>query len=120
VARGLLVGAIPPAGAPAAVAGFDTIVGFLRDAGRALLVLALVVALGAFLAGSSATAVGTRQWFTGLLHRIRGGPSTTGPLGTWVHAHVRGLRVGAVALAALVFVFVQQPTGVTCCWSCSD
>jgi hypothetical protein len=26
---------------------------------------------------------------------------------------VRGLRIGAVALAALVFVFLDQPTGVT-------
>ena len=36
-----------------------------------------------------------------------------GPVGTWVHAHVRGLRIGAVALAALLFVFLPQPTGAT-------
>ena len=46
VARGLLVGAVPPAGAPAAASAFDIIVGSLRTAGRSLLVLALVVALG--------------------------------------------------------------------------
>jgi hypothetical protein len=113
VARGLLVGAVPPAGAPAAASGFDIIVGSLRTAGRSLLVLALVVALGAFLAGSSATAVGVRRWATGLLNRIRVGPSSTSPVATWVRAHVRGLRIGAVALAALVFVFLNQPSGVT-------
>jgi hypothetical protein len=113
VARGLLVSAVPTAGAPAAASAFDIIVRFLRDSGRALIVLALVVALGAFLAGSSETAVGIRRWATGLLHRIRGGPSATGPVGTWVRAHMRGLRIGAVALAALVFVFLDQPTGVT-------
>jgi hypothetical protein len=109
VARGLLVGAVPPAGVPAAAAGFDIVVGSRRTAGRSLLVLALVVALGAFLAGSSATAVGVRRWTTGLLNRVRVGPSSTGAVGTW--AHVRGLRIGAVALAVLVFVFLDQPTG---------
>ncbi len=62
VARGLLVAAVPPAGAPAAAASFDIIVGSLRTSGRVVLVLALVVALGAFLAGSSPTAVGVRRW----------------------------------------------------------
>jgi hypothetical protein len=113
VARGLLVSAVPQAGSPAAASAFDIIVRFLRDSGRALIVLALVVALGAFLAGSSATAVGIRHWATGLLHRVRGGPSANSPVGTWVRAHMRGLRIGAVALAALVFVFLNQPTGVT-------
>jgi hypothetical protein len=112
VARGLLVGAVPATGAPAAAASFDIIVGFLRASGRAVLVLALVVALGAFLAGSSASAVGVRHGVKKLLGRIRGGPSATGPVGIWVRAHVRGLRIGAVALAALLFVFLPQPTGV--------
>jgi hypothetical protein len=111
VARGLLVGAVPPAGAPAAAAGFDMVVRFLRDSGRALLVLALVVALGGFLAGSSDTAVGIRRWFAGLLHKIRGGPSATGPVATWVRPHMRGLRIGAIALAVLIFVFLERPTG---------
>jgi hypothetical protein len=111
VARGLLVGAVPAAGAPAAAAGFDIIVGSLRASGRAVLVLALVIALGAFLAGSSPTAAAVRHWVKGLLGRIRGGRSATGPVGTWVAAHVKGLRIGAVALAALLFVFLPQPTG---------
>jgi hypothetical protein len=41
-------------------------------------------------AGSSATAVGIRRWAAGLLHSIRGRSSVTGPVGTWVRAHVRG------------------------------
>ena len=112
VARGMLVGAVPATGAAAAAASFDIIVGFLRASGRAVLVLALVVALGAFLAGSSPSAVGVRHGAKNLLGRIRGGPSATGPVGTWVRAHVRGLRIGAVALAALLFVFLPEPTGV--------
>jgi hypothetical protein len=113
VARGILVGAVPAAGAPAAASAFDILVRFLRDAGRALLVLALVVALGAFLAGSSATAVSLRGWASDRLQHLRGGPAADGPVATWVRAHLKGLRIGAVALAALVFVFLQQPSGVT-------
>lgn len=112
VARGMLVSAVPPAGAPAAASAFDIMVRFLREGGRALFVLALVVALGGFLAGSSDTAVSIRRWFTSQLQRIRGGPSPTGPASTWVRAHVRGLRIGAVALAVLIFVFLERPTGV--------
>lgn len=113
VARSLFVGAVPPAGAPAAASAFDIIVSSLRTAGRSLLVLALVVALGAFLAGSSPTAIGIRRRTSGLLRRTRVGPSSTGPVSTWVRAHLRGLRIAAVALAALWFVLLDHPTGVT-------
>lgn len=112
VVRGMLVSAVPPAGAPATASAFDIMVRFLREGGRALVVLALVVALGGFLAGSSDTAVSIRRWFTSQLRRIRGGPSPTGPVPTWARDHVRGLRIGAVALAVLIFVFLEHPTGV--------
>jgi hypothetical protein len=37
---------------------------------------------------------------------------TTGPVGTWTYAHRKGLRIGAVALAALLFVFWGRPTAL--------
>ena len=111
IARGLLIGAVPPAGAPAAASVFDILVRFLRQGGRVLFVLALVVAAGGFLAGSSDTAVGIRRWSAGQLHRIRVGPSPTGAVATWVRTHVRGLRIAATALAALTFILLDQPTG---------
>jgi len=46
------------------------------------------------------------------LHHVRGGPAADGPVATWVRAHVRGLRIGAVAVAVLTFVFLAQPTGI--------
>jgi hypothetical protein len=113
VARSMLVGAVPARAAPATASGFDILVTYLRLGLRALLVLGLVLALGGFLAGRSDTAVRIRQWSADHLHRIRGGPAATGPVPTWVRGHVRGLRIGAVALAVLVFVFLAQPTGVT-------
>jgi len=36
----------------------------------------------------------------------------SGPVGTWTYAHRTGLRISAVALAALLFVFWGQPTAV--------
>ena len=35
---------------------------------------------------------------------------STGPVGRWTYAHRHGLRIAAVALAALVFVFWGHPT----------
>jgi hypothetical protein len=35
----------------------------------------------------------------------------TGPVGTWVGANQRALRIGAVVLACLALVFWGRPTG---------
>ena len=43
------------------------------------------------------------------LGRIRHG-GESGPASRWTYAHRRALRIGAVALAALIFVFWGQPT----------
>jgi hypothetical protein len=110
VARSLLINAVPAGAAPATGSGFDIVVTYLRLGIRALMVLGLVLALGGFLAGSSDTAVGIRRWTAGHLHRLRGGD---GPVSRWVRPHVRGLRIGAVALAVLVFAFQDQPRGTT-------
>jgi hypothetical protein len=112
MARSALVNAVPPGGAPAAASGFDIIVTYLRIGLRALLVLGLVLALGGFLAGGSDSAVGIRRWTADRLHGLRGGPAS-GPVSTFVRTHLRGLRIGVVALAVLAFVFIEQPTGIT-------
>ena len=100
--------------ADAAAAAFDILMRFIKTALRTLLVAGLVVAAGAFLTGPSVTAVRVRSWFSSGLGRIRrSGESAglgTGPAGRWTYAHRHALRIGAVALAALVFVFWGQPT----------
>jgi hypothetical protein len=111
VARSLLVDAVPAAAAPATASGFDIVVTYLRLGLRALLVLGLVLALAGFLAGRSETAVRIRRWTAERLHAIRGGRSAGGPVATWVRRHIKGLRIGAVALAVLTFVFLTQPSG---------
>ena len=119
IARNVYLGSVPtsllPADAAAAV--FDTFVRFIKEGLRTILVLGLVVAAGAFLTGPSAFAVRTRGVFASGLGRFRRGGEQaglrTGPVGEWTHAHRTALRIGAVALAALVFVFWGQPTAVT-------
>ena len=107
-----------PASVPAdaAAALFDTLVRFIRTALRTLLLVGLVVAAGAFFTGPSVTAVRTRSALASGLGWLRSSGEhaglSTGPVGTWTYAHRTGLRVGAVALAALVFVFWGQPTEV--------
>jgi hypothetical protein len=115
--RSIYLNSVPPAALPsdAAAALFDTLVRFIKEALRTLLVVGLVVAVGAFFSGPSTTAVQTRSAFRSGLGWIRHSGEragvTTGPVGRWTYAHRKGLRVGAVALAALIFVFWGRPTG---------
>jgi ATP/maltotriose-dependent transcriptional regulator MalT len=71
---------------------------------------------GAVFTGPSAAAVRTRAAFSsGLGSLRRSGESaglSTGPVGSWTYSHRHALRIAAVALAALIFVFWGQPTAV--------
>jgi hypothetical protein len=119
VFRTIYLDAVPAAVLPhdAAAVLYDTIVAYLRLGLRTILVLALVVAAGAFLTGQSATAVRTRRSLAAGIGWLRGGAEhagwRTGPVGTWVHANKQLLRIAAVTLAALALVFWGQPTGKT-------
>jgi hypothetical protein len=117
VFRAIYLDAVPASVLPhdAAAVLYDTIVRFLRLGLRTILVLSLVVAGGAFLSGQSVTAVRTRQGLTGAVGWLQGSAEQagwrTGPVGTWVDANKRVLRIGAVAAAALALVFWGRPTG---------
>jgi hypothetical protein len=117
VFRSIYLDAVPAQVLPhdAAAVAYDTIVRFLRLGLRTVLVLALIVAAGAFLTGQSATAVRTRQGLTRAIGWLRGTADhaglRTGPVGTWVDANKRALRIAAVAVAALMLVFWDRPTG---------
>lgn len=94
---------------------FDVLVRFVRTGLRTVLVVALVVAAGAFVVGPSATATGIRLGSTSALGWLREHGEAvglrTGPVGTWVHDNLKVLRVVLVAAAAVVFVFWDRPTG---------
>jgi hypothetical protein len=114
--RGVYLNSVPnnvlPADAAAAL--FDTLVRFIKEGLRTILVVGLVVAAGAFLTGPSVSAVRIRGAFAagfGWLRRSGEHAGVrTGPVGTWTYTHRKGLRICAVALAALLFVFWGQPT----------
>ncbi len=114
--RGIYLNSVPDSVLPsnAAAAIFDTFVRFIKEGLRAILVLGLVVAAGAFITGPSVTAVRTRAALASGLAWIRHSGERaglrTGPAGQWTHAHRKGLRISAVTLAALLFVFWGQPT----------
>ena len=119
VFRGVYLNSVPNSVLPsdAAAVMFDTLVRFIKTALRALLVLGLVVAIGAFFTGPSVTAARTRAGFASAFAWIRSGGErkglTTGPAGRWTFAHRQALRICAVGLAAVIFVFEGRPTAAS-------
>jgi hypothetical protein len=118
IARSIYLGSVPPSVLPgdAAAAAFDAMVYFIKITLRVVLAVALVVAIGAFITGSSHTAVQTRSALKSGAARIRAYGErrgvSAGPVGEWTYTHRKGLRIGAVALFALIFVFWGHPTGL--------
>ena len=115
IARALYLNSVPAsASTDAAAAAFDILVRFIKTALRTLLVAGLIVAVGAFFTGPSRAAVRTRSAFSSGLGSLRRGGETaglsTGPVGSWTYAYRHALRIAAVALAALIFVFWGHPT----------
>jgi hypothetical protein len=122
IARSIYLNSVPQSTLPAdaAAALFDTLVRFLKDGLRLLLVVGLVIAAGAFLTGPSSAAVQTRRAVTSgvdwLRARLEGRGLHPGPVGAWTGAHKRLLRIGLIALAAVIFVFWGQPTLAVAIW----
>ena len=116
LARIAYLNAVPPDVLSEQAAGnvFDTIVRFLRTGLRSVAVLALVVALAAFLFGPSSAAVRTRTTLRSGIGSARSGAEAAGwragRLGPWVLAHTRALRAGVFLAAGLVLLFWTRPT----------
>jgi hypothetical protein len=115
IARVIYLNSVPKNVLPSDAAGalYDTLIRFIREALRALLVVGLVIAIGAFLTGPSVTAVRTRKAVVSGIDwvRARGEQAgvRTGPVGEWTLAHKNLLRVSAIALIALIFVLLGPP-----------
>jgi hypothetical protein len=115
--RTVYLNAIPAEVLPhdAAAAFYDTIVRFLKLGLRTVLVFGLIVALAGFLTGRSVTAVRTRKGLSSSVGWLRGGAEKagfrTGPVGAWVYTYKRVLWIAVIAIAALVLVFWDRPTG---------
>ena len=118
IAHSIYLSSVPSNVLPtdAAASVFDAFVHFIKVGLRVVLVVGLVVAAGAFFTGPSHTAVQTRSAFTSGMDWIRHYGErrgvSTGPVGQWTYLHRRSLRIGAVALFALIFVFWGEPTAL--------
>jgi hypothetical protein len=116
IARTIYLNTVPPSVLPSDAASviYDTFVRFIKTALRTLLVVGLVVAAAAFLSGPSATAVrirrGCASGFNGIRNLGERRGVSTGPVGEWTYAHRHALRIAAVGLFALIFVFSGHPT----------
>lgn len=116
VARGLYLDALTGKvmRLDAAEVVFDQLVSFLRLTLRTVGVLGLVVALVAFLAGSSASARSLRGGVSRGIGRLRTGAEgrgvSTGRVGTWLGRHRRPVNVVILAAAVLVLLLSGQPT----------
>ena len=117
IARGIYLNSVPSSTLPsdaAAATAFDALVHFLKNGLRVVLLVGLIVAIAAYFTGRSRTAVQTRSALKSGSDRVRdfGGRKgmSAGPAGRWTYLHRTALRIGAVALAALIFVFLSEPT----------
>lgn len=117
VARGAIVGTVPERSTAAVAASFDIMVAFLRAGLRTIFVVGIVVAVGAALFGPSTTAVRIRTGVVAgvswLREHVPVGGRDGGPVGTWVHAYRVPLRVAVLVVGVLIFVFLDQPSGVS-------
>jgi hypothetical protein len=118
IGRAIYLNKIPSSVLPtdAAAVVFDTVVRFIKQGLRVVLVIGLVVAFAGFFTGPSITAVRTREGCKSALGWVRGAGEnagvTTGPVGAWVYQYRMALRIAAVAVAGLIFVFWSDPTGL--------
>ena len=115
IARSIYLSSVPSSVLPAdaAAAAFDAFVHFIKVTLRVVLAVGLVVALGAFVTGPSRMAVQIRSALKSGMNWIRNFGErrgvSTGPVGEWTYLHRRVLRISAVALFALIFVFWGTP-----------
>jgi hypothetical protein len=116
IGRSIYLSSVPSSTLPtdAAAAAYDALVHFLRETLRVVLAVGLVVAIGAFFTGPARAAIQTRagikSGFEWIRHFGERRGVSTGPVGEWTYQHRRGLRIGVVALFAVIFVFWGQPT----------
>jgi hypothetical protein len=97
-----------------AVGVIATVLAPLRLAMRAVLALAVVVALAAFLTGPSGAARGVRSFFRRMQDRVQGrmeGDRSPSAVEAWIGAHKMPLRIAVIVVAALVLAFWTYPSG---------
>jgi hypothetical protein len=116
--RPIYLDAIPADQLPHDAAGsiYDTLVHFIRLNLRAVLVVFLAIAAGAWVSGPGPAAVGVRRGVAGVMSFIRGGGErvgvSTGPVGVFAYTYRTALRAVVIGIALVVYVQAAHPTGI--------
>jgi hypothetical protein len=118
LARPFYLDAIPASmSADAAAAVYDTLVGFIRTALRAVAVVALTVAVVAWLSASSGAGASVRRGLVRGVDALRSGRSRaglrTGRLGAALAEYRTSVRVAIVGAGAVLYLLQDHPTGAT-------
>jgi hypothetical protein len=117
VFRPIYLDAIPADKLPHDAAGsiYDTLVYFIRLNLRAVLVVFLAVAAGAWVSGPGAAAVAVRRGLANVMAFVRGGGErvgvSTGPVGVFAYTYRTALRSVVIGIALVVYVQAAHPTG---------
>ena len=121
VGRIFYLNAIPPDGMSTAAAGtiFDTLMVPLRTSLRLVFVVALLIALAAFLTGRSSAALMIRHGFAQAGDYLTGkiGAGQARPWQVWLARYRRILEITVLGIAVLVLIFWQYPTAAVALWT---
>jgi hypothetical protein len=118
VFRAVYLDAVPASQLPqdAAASIYDTLAHFIRLNLRAVLVVALAVAAGAWMSGPGAAPLSVRRGLAGAMSWVRGGGErvgvSTGPVGVFAHTYRTALRSVVIGIALVVYVQAAHPTGI--------
>jgi len=100
-----------PASVDSAAAGavYDQLLSFLRLALRTVFAVALLTALGAWLAGPGSVATWIRTRARGLVQRAPGTTLVRPSIASFVSRNRNSFRVGVIAVGLVVLVFLSAP-----------
>jgi|RhiMetdeSRZDD1v2_1073273.scaffolds.fasta_scaffold43569_4 hypothetical protein len=122
LARHRYLDAVPPAQLPpdAAAVLFDTVVRFLREALRAIALIGVILAAGAFLTGPSVTATAVRRACTRVAVLTRTGLGRLGlhmpAVTNWVAPRAGTMRAVAVAVGVILLIVPAYLTPAIVGW----
>lgn len=99
----------------AAGAVYDQLVSFIRMALRSVLVVALVIAIGAWFMAPTGAGAAARRGVSSGISKVRSGRARaglrTGEFGEALARYRNPIRVGVIGLAALIYLLRDHPTG---------
>jgi hypothetical protein len=115
IIRPFYLSALPASSSTAAAAAiYDQLVSFIRFALRGLLIVALAIAIGAWLSSPSGAGAATRRGIVKAIDAVRSGGAkaglNTGGFGVTLARYRGPIRVGILLVAAVIYLAIDHPT----------